>query len=600
MKEKKKLFTAASIRSLTVTNRAFTARKTPFLDSVCTDLTLQAKFKKLPFIIKRNDELEEVIRILKTPRMGALLVGKSGLGKSSVTELLAYYMAGENVPEEIQDKKLMLVNVGLLMNTSRGGSTKSGIVGLLEEARASGNMVLIFDDMASLVGAEKTSEESAMDGYTILCNYIASYGIKAIGTITEQDQNKYLFGGSSSNRRFEPIKVKELPSLNILQILLQKSYDLESRYKIRVSILAIKKIFELSERYIHHTSFPAKAIQLLEEAAVYTKDKKQKLLTSELVTAMISKKININLTEIKEDESEKLLNLEKHIHKKLIGQDEPVKAVSSALRRARLNLQDEEKTIANFLFLGPTGVGKTELAKSIAETYFGKSDNMIRVDMSEYQEKKSIDRLLGSLENGGMNGFLTNAVRQNPFSLLLLDELEKAHPDLFNIFLQVMDDGRLTDAFGNTVNFKNVILIATSNVGSLEIQEKFKKGHDAEAIKTHLMGGKLLEHFRPEFLNRFDKIAVFHPLEHEHVISITDLLLNKLRQKLLQKRIHFEWSEDFIQKFAKTHYSFEMGARPIKRAIQENIADKIAEKMLTKELKKGGKIVFKADEIIVS
>ncbi len=585
------LFKDAQIRQSNTMNKALTAKKTLLLDSVCKDMTLNAKYNRYPYIISRDKEIEDILRILKKNGAGVLLVGKAGVGKSAITQKLSYLMAAEKVPFILQDRRLMLVNIGLLL------SSKS-MVELLEEVKTSGNIVLVFDDISNLIGAEKHSEESSMDAFTVLSDYIENFGVKVIGSITPKEYSKYMLSTSSSaSRQIEVIDIEPVSEDEIYKILLLNSYRIQKKLSIDISIIAIKTVYELSKRYITNLSFPAKGISLLEEVSYFTKDLKQRLVTSDLVKKLVSKKINIDITTLTKKESKKLMDLEQNIHKRLIGQDQAVKSVSQALRRARLNLNDTTKTISNFLFIGSTGVGKTELAKSLAYTYFGDEKNMVRIDMSEFQEQRSISKLIGDPLESKSGGILTNAILRKPFSLLLLDELEKSHPDILNLFLQVMDDGRLTDGLGNMIDFTNVIIISTSNVGSLTIQSLFKQGVSLEKIKTQMLEKELITKFRPEFLNRFDDIILFHPLSETHIAKILELSLIELRTKLYKQGVYLEWDDKFKAVFVKKYFSISLGARPIKRAVQDNISNFIAEKILSGDLKKNQTVFLKENRI---
>jgi ATP-dependent Clp protease ATP-binding subunit ClpC len=599
--QKRQLFKATAIRQNTPMNKALTAKKNYLLEQVGVDMTLQAKNHQYPYVLGRDKEMKDLIRILKIPNRGVLLLGKAGVGKSAIAEGLACLMAAEKVPKELQDKRLILINIGLLASMERGKNReRGGIVELLEEVKATRNVILVFDDLANLIGTEKQSEGGALDAFAILSSYIVNYNLKVIGSVTPKDYSQYIQTSSSSSSRYlEIIDVVELDKIDILRILSQQAMDLEKQLGITISILALKNVYEFAKRYFQHAVFPAKGLNLLKESAYYAWEKKQGVLTSEMVAELVSQKTNIQLTTINEVESQKLLSLENRIHQKLIGQSDPVRNVAAALRRARLNLHDQTKTIANFLFLGPTGVGKTELAKSLAEVYFGNQKNMVRIDMSEFQEKKAISKLIGD-KTSKIAGYLTDAVRRNPFSLVLLDEIEKAHPDILNLFLQVMDDGRLTDSNHDTVDFTNIILIATSNVGSFEIQKFYQEGLSPTQILEKMMRGILSQYFRPEFLNRFDDIAVFHPLENKHIEQITHLLMTELKHKLFEQRIFLEWDREFINQFARKHFSSELGARPIRRAIQDEIGSLVAEKILSGKLKKNQRVRLQGERIKIA
>jgi ATP-dependent Clp protease ATP-binding subunit ClpA len=341
----------------------------------------------------------------------------------------------------------------------------------------------------------------------------------------------------------------------------------------------------------------------MEEVAVFVRKRRgsDAVVSGEDVATVVSEKTNITVTKVTEAESARLMNLEERIHERIIGQDEAVRAVASALRRARVELRDLRRPIANLLFLGPTGVGKTELAKTVAEVYFGDETNMIRLDMSEYQDAQSIYRLLGSpVETGRGNegGYLTEAVRHNPFSLVLLDELEKAHPDILNVFLQVMDDGRMTDTTGRTIDFTNVIIIATSNAGTEVIQEGIREGATIDQLREQLLERELGRYFRPEFLNRFDQIVVFRPLAESEIVSVARLLLKQLAKRLEQKGIHLEASEAAVRELANAGFDPVFGARPLRRVIQERVDDALAKFLLTGKLGRRDRVILEPGGVI--
>ena len=349
----------------------------------------------------------------------------------------------------------------------------------------------------------------------------------------------------------------------------------------------------LTDRYMHETYLPKKAIEIAREAALYVFKTKGKdaLVTAEDVSTIVAGKTGIPTTSVASDETEKLLTLESRMHGRVIGQDEAVSAVSAALRRARTELRSQARPIATFLFLGPTGVGKTELAKTVAETYFGSEDMMIRLDMSEYQDSSSIHRMIG-VPGSGQGGLLTEAVRKNPFSIVLLDELEKASPDILNIFLQVFDDGRLTDATGRTIDFTNSIIIATSNAGTQYIQDAFSQGEDSSTVKTHLLEEELRGIYRPEFLNRFDGVIVFKPLVEADVLSITELFMAQVAKRLEPKGIGFRAEPEAIALLAQKGFDPKFGARPLRRLVQEEVDNAIATALLEGKVKRRDTIVL--------
>ncbi|MDP3245072.1 MAG: AAA family ATPase, partial [bacterium] len=389
------------------------------------------------------------------------------------------------------------------------------------------------------------------------------------------------------------------PEINeAIKILEAKAGLIEYQTKIYFSYDALEKAVVLSDRLMHDKFLPQKAMEIIQEAAVLVKNKhgSRKMITGEDVAQIITEKTKVPVTSITQGEAEKLMNLEKIMHQRIIGQDEAIKLVAAALRRSRAELRDNKRPIANFLFLGPTGVGKTETAKAVAESYFGGEDRMIRLDMSEYQEKDSVYRLLGAPGEAG--GLLTEPVRKSPFSLLLLDEIEKAHPDILNIFLQVTDDGRVTDATGRVIDFTNVILIATSNAGTSYIQEAIKQGKAMESIKKDLIERELKGVFRPEFLNRFDAVVVFKPLEEKEILQIAKLILGKIAKQMEAKGIFLQTTDAAAEELAHAGFDPIFGARPLRRVIQEKVQDALANFLLTKKVSRRDVVILEKGGVI--
>jgi ATP-dependent Clp protease ATP-binding subunit ClpC len=422
-----------------------------------------------------------------------------------------------------------------------------------------------------------------------------------LATSTKIDYRRFI-EGKALGSVLQKIDIEEADAETTLAAMQSKVAFFEHKYGVFYSLDSLKKIIDLSDRYIHDQVLPEKAIRLMEEAAVYVKKHKgeKQMILAEDIAKLMSEKTDIPLAQITEVESERLLNLEQIIHQRLVDQEEAVKAVASALRRARTQLRDEKRPIVNLLFLGPTGVGKTELAKTVAATYFGSEQEIVRLDMSEYQNKNSVSRLIGS-ESDPSGGYLTENIKHKPYTVLLLDELEKAHSDILNIFLQVMDDGRLTDWSGQTVDFTNTIIIATSNAGTRFIQEEISRGISLASIKEQLVRDKLKEYFRPEFLNRFDNIVVFRPLTPEHIKQIAALLLKKNSKRLEQKGIKLEVTDAALDELAREGFDPLFGARPMRRLIQDRVDDALAKYLLTGQvsrrdtviLDRGGKIRIK-------
>ena len=592
----------ASFKPKGVMNRAMTARPTPLLDSLSKDLTLHATMGAFFPLINREKEMEETFRVLKERIGNVLLVGDPGVGKTTIIEGVAERMSSEEVPKGLQDKRLIGLNVGALVAGAGSGEVEARVLQMIKEIIQAGNVVLVIEDIHNLVGASTSG--SAEDASSILANALSEGSFRVIGTTTQAGYAKYIENNEAFLRRFQKVDIKEPDVNGCIRVLEAKSGGMEYRHDVFMSYNAIEAAVKLSDRYIHDRYLPAKAIDILEEATIYTKETKGKkaTVTREDVAQIISEKTEIKVSEITTEESERLLKLEEEMHKRMIDQNEAVSAVANALRRAREELRDIERPIANFLFLGPTGVGKTELAKTVAEVYFGNEKNMVRLDMSEYQEKSSIYRLIGAPQGIGsaeaQTGYLTEAVRQKPFSLILLDELEKAHPDILNVFLQVMDDGRATDGLGHTIDFTNSIIIATSNAGTPVIQEGIRNNESLELIKRRLLEKELKKYFRPEFINRFDGVIVFKPLSTQDIIEITRLMLEKVAAKLKQKGISFKVTSDAIIELAQEGYDPEFGARPMRRLIQDKVDNALAEHLLKGQISRRDVAVLEKDGTI--
>ncbi|HSD12937.1 MAG TPA: ATP-dependent Clp protease ATP-binding subunit, partial [Patescibacteria group bacterium] len=400
--------------------------------------------------------------------------------------------------------------------------------------------------------------------------------------------------GTPLGQALTKVEVPEMDVNEAIQVLEAKSGGIEYKNEVFFSYAAVEAAVTLSDRYLHEQTLPEKAIQIAMETATAVRNAKGKnaIVTKDDVAAVVAEKTHMPLKQMTQEESEKLLNLEERMHARMIGQEEAVKSVASAMRRARAELKDQSRPIANFLFLGPTGVGKTELAKTLAEEYFGNEEAMIRLDMSEYQDKASIYKLIGEPAGAQAGGLLTEAIRQRPFSLLLLDELEKAHPDLLTVFLQVMDDGRLTDNVGRTVDFTNVILIATSNAGAPFVQEALRQKMPIEQIRERLMTQELKGIFRPEFLNRFDGMIVFRPLSQEEIVQIAKLMLKKVSKRLEDKGIVFEATDEAVRELAAAGFDPLFGARPLRRVIQDRVDNAIADALLRGQLSRRDKLIY--------
>jgi ATP-dependent Clp protease ATP-binding subunit ClpC len=581
-------------------DRAMTAVATPFLDYFSQDLTILAKAGYLDLCVGREKEIEEIFRTVEASRQSVILVGNPGVGRTTIIEGIAQLMTSEDVPSLIQDKRLISLSVAKLISGASPSEAQGRLQAVIEEIKRAGNVVLFVSDLHEMADITPGGEES-LDLLGVLLQALAKNYFFCFATTTPSDYARYLEVSSGLSEVFQKINIGEPDPNQTIQILEAKSARIEAQNQVYFSYDAIEKTVKMTIRYIHDRFLPDKAIRVLEQVAIYVQKKKgaHSVVSAEDVAELISQKTNIPLTRVTEEESAKLLNLEARIHERIIDQDEAVKIVAAALRRARAELRDIKRPIVNLLFLGPTGVGKTEVSKTVAEVYFGSESNMIRLDMSEYQEQTSVYRLIGAPVGGSREpGYFTEAVRNNPFSLVLLDEVEKAHPDILNLFLQVMDDGRLTDNTGRTIDFTNIILIATSNAGTGFIGEKMKEGWTIEKIKQGLIEMEIKQYFRPEFLNRFDGIVVFKPLTIIEVREIAKLFLKKVAGRLADKGINLEVTEEAVAELAQAGFDPQFGARPLRRVIQERVDDSLAHYLLTQKISRRDTVVFKAGGVI--
>lgn len=630
---------------------------TPTLDSLARDLTVIAKEGNIDPVIGRGKEIERVIQVLsRRTKNNPVLIGEPGVGKTAVAEGLAQQIVDNEVPETLRDKRVMTLDMGTVVaGTKYRGEFEDRLKKVMEEIRQAGNVILFIDELHTLIGAG--GAEGAIDASNILKPSLARGELQCIGATTLDEYRKYIEKDAALERRFQPIQVDEPTVEQSIQILKGLRDRYEAHHRVTITDEAIDAAVQLSNRYITDRFLPDKAIDLIDEAASkvrlrsYTappnlkelennlteikkekdaavqsqefekaaslRDKEQKLRkeldttkekwkeqqgqeNSEVVVddiaSVVSTWTGVPVSSLTKDESTRLLNLENILHNRVIGQEEAVDAVSKAIRRARAGLKDPKRPIGSFIFLGPTGVGKTELARALAEAMFGDEDAMIRVDMSEYMEKHTTSRLVGSPpgyvghEEGGQ---LTEKVRRKPYSVVLLDEIEKAHPEVFNILLQVLEDGRLTDSKGRLVDFRNTVLIMTSNVGASELKQNKYVGFALEDEKADYRDMKvkvteeLKKAFRPEFLNRIDETIVFHSLEKKHMKNIVSLMLDQLQKRLSEQGLDFTISEKAVEKIAEEGFDPEYGARPLRRSIQKNIEDLLSEALLREDIKKG-------------
>lgn len=631
--------------------------ETPTLDSLARDLTVIAKEGNIDPVIGRGKEIERVIQVLsRRTKNNPVLIGEPGVGKTAIAEGLAQKIVANDVPELLRDKRVMTLDMGTVVaGTKYRGEFEDRLKKVMEEIRQAGNVLLFIDELHTLVGAG--GAEGAIDASNILKPSLARGELQCIGATTLDEYRKHIEKDAALERRFQPIQVDEPTVEESIQILTGLRDRYEAHHRVTITDEAIDAAVNLSNRYITDRFLPDKAIDLIDEAgsrvrlrsytappnlkeleqrleeakkekdaavqsqefekAASFRDTEQKLrqeleetkgkwkekqgqVDSEVVTediaTVVSTWTGVPVKSLTKDESDRLLNLEKTLHGRVIGQEEAVDAVSKAIRRARAGLKDPKRPIGSFIFLGPTGVGKTELARALAEAMFGDEDAMIRIDMSEYMEKHNTSRLVGSppgyvgYEEGGQ---LTEKVRRKPYSVVLLDEIEKAHPEVFNILLQVLEDGRLTDSKGRLIDFRNTVLIMTSNVGASELKQNKYVGFNLEDETRDYKDMKskvteaLKKAFRPEFLNRIDETIVFHSLEKKHMKDIVTLMLDQLKKRLNEQDLDFTMSDKAIEKIAEEGFDPEYGARPLRRSIQKNIEDMLSEALLREEIKKG-------------
>ena len=630
-------------------------KKKKILDTYGVNLTAKAREGKIDKLIGRDVEIERITQILnRRSKNNPCLIGEPGVGKTAIAQGLALRIANQDVPAKLLSCEIYQIDMtSMVAGTQFRGQFEARMKALIEECRTLGNIILVIDEIHNIVGAGGDVNQT-MNAANILKPALSNGDIQVIGTTTLKEYRKNIEKDAALERRFQPVIVEEPSIEDTIKILTGIKDYYESYHHVKVSDTLIRQIVLMSEKYIHDRFLPDKAIDILDEACSKVnlankvlaqlqilKDELAKVqaekeeletitnenetpdyekiaslkfnetalinqiadmsqgnnleleLNIEDVASVIENWTKIPASKISETEAEKLLNLEKNIHKRLIGQDKAVSAVSDAIRRNRAGLRNKKRP-PSFIFVGPTGVGKTELAKSIADELFGSEDSIIRIDMSEYMESHSVSKLIGSPP--GYVGYddagqLTEKVRRNPYSLILFDEIEKAHPDVFNLLLQILDDGRLTDAQGRTVNFDNTIIIMTSNAGSnLNTNGIGFNKDDAPLVEARVMNA-LKSTFRPEFLNRVDEIIVFNELTKQELLQIIDLMLNEIKDELAEKNIYISFSDEVKNYILEKGYEPKYGARPLRRAIQKYIENELAQSLLKDELLPNDSIV---------
>ena len=643
--------------------------ETPTLDQFGRDLTEIAKQGKIDPVIGRQKEIDRVIQILsRRTKNNPCLIGEPGVGKTAIAEGLALKIASGEVPELLRDKRIVALDLtGMVAGTKYRGDFEERIKTAIDEVTKAGNIILFIDEVHTLIGAG--SAEGAVDAANILKPALARGEMQVIGATTIEEYRKNIEKDSALERRFQPVTVGEPSKAEAIEILRGLRDKYEAHHKVKITDEAIEAAVNMSTRYIADRFLPDKAIDLIDEAAskvrlrAYTptdeireleerakrisaeksaaiksqnferaaslRDEEKEIsdklteakqnwkkqntetngeVTAEEIAQIVSEWTHIPVVQLTQEESQRLLHMEEELHRRIVGQNEAVNAVAKAIRRGRVGLKDPNRPIGSFIFLGPTGVGKTELCKTLAETMFGDESAMIRLDMSEYMEKHTVSRLVGSppgyvgYDEGGQ---LTEKVRRKPYSVVLFDEVEKAHPDVFNMLLQILDDGVLTDSQGRKVDFKNCIIIMTSNIGASLISrsgpstlgfagEAQKNGMTHEQIKDAVMG-ELKKSFRPEFLNRVDDIIVFEQLKKEDIKEIASRMLGVLQKRVADMNIGLTFDDSAVEHIADAGFDPVYGARPLRRAIQSQIEDKLSEKMLDGEITAGTKYTCRYD-----
>ncbi|MBD3366116.1 AAA domain-containing protein [candidate division WWE3 bacterium] len=566
--------------------RGMTGRVTPSLDAVSTDFTELAKKGLIEGIIAHHAEIKEIANLLSgSKKVNVMIVGPPGSGKTSIVKGIAEQIIKGTEYEKIANKRIVSVESGALV----AGAKSSGDVAakfklVMKDALESGDIILFFDEIHNLVSGVGGDATEVSSVYSILEPYLSTGQIQVIAATNRKTYRKYIEPNGAFARLFHVVDIEPSTNEETKDILKYLSFDIEEEEGVLITLPAIKKIIRLSSKLIQERVFPDKAVDVLNRC-VRVVSRESKVVTAEKAAEVISEMTHVPVTAVDEDESEKLLELEDRMKERVIGQDQAVAEVSKALKRARVGIRDESKPIASFLFVGTTGVGKTETAKTLSRLYFGEESKMIRLDMSEYQQPDSVKKLIGN-SDGSTSGILTEVVRSNPFSVLLLDEIEKAAPQVLLTFLQVLDDGRLTDSAGNTVDFANTIIIATSNVGTREIQAvAARDGSFSEMEEAALK--KVRDHYAPEFLNRFSGIIVFNPLSKEDVKKIARILLRKVEKVAAEKDIKVTFTDGLLEGLVERGYNKEWGARPLARVIEDKVETYLADKLLSKEIKRG-------------
>ncbi|HKK54073.1 MAG TPA: AAA family ATPase [Patescibacteria group bacterium] len=584
---KQELRKLARLKPGSAMNKSYTAVATPVLNRFSSDLTLKAKYNQFELCVGREKEISAIFQAWQSGHAGTILVGEYGVGKRTIIEGLAQLMVKEELPKFLKDKRLLELNVSKIISGVNASEASQRLLTCIYEVNRAKNIILFIENIENLSGISSGSKES-LELTEVLADALDKRALYFIGSVTKSNYANYIENSALGNI-LSTVGVVEPNIDQAIRMTESKISQLEARYGIYFSYKAVSKAVKISDKYIQNKFLPEKAINLVKKVAgqVYQRCQstgKDCVCTENDVSRVLSEELGIPFDKISQDETHKLINLEEYIHARLIGQEEAVSAVANSLRRSRTQVRESNRPIANFLFLGPTGVGKTELAKSVSDIYFGDEKYMIRLDMSEYQHPDSVKKMIGDSE--GTLGYLTEAVRKKPFSLILFDEIEKAHPDILNLFLQMMDDGRLTDGQGRTISFSSSIIIATSNAGALYIQEAVKKEVDINVIKEALIDEHLNKVLRPELINRFDGVIVFKPLSPANVLAICKLMIKKIGKRLEKKGIYIDYAETGVEKLAQQGYDPKFGARPLRRLLQDKVENEVANLLLQDKIKR--------------
>ena len=593
-------------------------KKGSALEECGVDLTAQARLGQLDPVIGRDEEVQRILRILvRRRKSNPCLVGDPGVGKTAIAEGLAQLIVGGKVPPRLKDKRVISLQLGLLLaNTKYRGEFEERLKNVIEEVTKAGDIVLFIDELHMLVGAGGTGEDGGMDAGNLMKPALARGELQCIGATTVEEYRQHIEKDAALERRFQPVRIGEPSPEDSLVILEGLRGTYEEHHAVEYTPEALAAAVKLSARYINDRFLPDKAIDLVDEAGAMVQMASHKagggsnVVDASHVADVVAQWTGVPVQQLSEDESSTLLNIESALSDRVVGQEEAVTAISRAIRRARSGLADSARPVASMIFAGPTGVGKTELAKAVAQSYYGAEKSMVRIDMSEYMESFAVSRLVGpppgyvGFTEGGQ---LTEAVRRNPHTLVLLDEIEKAHPDVFNILLQVLEDGRLTDSKGRTVDFTNAMLIMTSNVGSQAILNSMSNRGDGSKTQYQRVQAdvrrELQNNYRPEFLNRLDEIIVFQPLSRDEVGSIADLMLSSVKGRARGRDVSVHIDDSFKDLLLDEGFSPKFGARPMRRTVQRLLENPLSECLLDGFAREGDELrvgMSAADGVVLS